>query len=294
MTEHEDWTRAFALLAWDGTQWVAVKVADDGSLYAVLQGDYEGTLTTVALDDAGRISAFVIDSSDAWGRLLSIGNAELAARLGSPVRFDRRGQVVLMETFEAGLQRWYATTYGTNAAVTHDPTTALTGGYSVKMENGDDAANYAQIFHECGVRPAGRVGASAAFALSTTIGSLALFIDYYTATSLLHCGVRFQEDGSKLQYLDSTSAWQDIAVWKPCTRIDQAFNQMKLVADLSAGEYVRVLANGSEYDLSGTAVNQTAGTYSPHYAVYLHFIGRSGDTDYCFIDDVILTVAEPE
>ena len=31
---------------------------------------------------------------------------ELAVRLGSPVSFDRRGDVVMMETFEDGLDAW--------------------------------------------------------------------------------------------------------------------------------------------------------------------------------------------
>lgn len=294
MTEHEDWTRAYSLLAWDGSSWVPVKAGSDGELYAVLQGDYEGTLTTVGLDSEGRISAFIIDSTDAWGRLLSIGNAELAARLGSPMRYDRRGQVLLMETFETGLQRWSKTEYGTNAAVTHDPTSSLTGGYSVKLENGDAALNYAEIHHHSGVRPVGRTGISAAFALSAVIDTLSMFFDEYRATELVHAGVRFLESGSKLQYLDSAAAWQDIAVWTPADRADKCYNQVKLVVDLDAEEYVRVLANGTEYDLSGTAVRVTAGSYNPYYSVVLKFIGRAGDTDYCYIDDVIVTVAEPE
>lgn len=241
-----------------------------------------------------RVSAFVIDATDAWGRLFGIGNAELAARLGSPVRFDRRGQVLLMDTFETGLQRWVPQPYGDNAAITHDPTSALTGGYSVKLENGDDAANYAQILHTCGIRPVGRVGVSAAFALSDVIGSLALFFDYYSAGGLVHAGVRFLESGSKLQYLDATPTWQDIGAWVPCDRGDKSYNQMKLVVDLDAGEYVRVLANGTEHDLTGTAADTNTTEYSPYYSITVKFIGRAGDTDYCYIDDVIVTVAEPE
>lgn len=294
MPEYSDWTRAFALLAWDGSNWVAVKVADDGSLYAVLQGDYEGTLTTVALDDEGRISAFVIDSADAWGRLLSIGNAELAARLGSPMRYDRRGQVLLMETFENGLQRWIPATVGAGASIAHDPTSALTGGYSVKMIGSTAEGGYARIQHHSGVRPVGRAGLSVAFALSTTIEAVGFFFSQYSSTGLVHGAVRYLESGTKLQYTDANNAWQDVAVWTACGRYDQAYNQVKFVVDLDAAEYIRVLANGTEYDLSGTAVHTVAGGYAPYYDIYILFEGRTGQADYCFIDDVIVTVAEPE
>ncbi len=73
-----------------------------GYLTTVIKGDYAGALRTVKLDDQGRLSAFVIDSQDAWGQMLQVGNAELAARLGSIVRFDKRGIVMLMDNFDSG------------------------------------------------------------------------------------------------------------------------------------------------------------------------------------------------
>lgn len=41
-----------------------------------------------------------------------LDNAELAARLGSPVLFDRRGTVIFMDDFNCGVNHWDTVTKG--------------------------------------------------------------------------------------------------------------------------------------------------------------------------------------
>lgn len=82
-------------------------VDESGATTTLIKGEKaDETLKTVLVDGDGRLSAFMIDSSDAWGQMLAVGNAELASRTGSITQYDRRGQVILATNFSDGWGPW--------------------------------------------------------------------------------------------------------------------------------------------------------------------------------------------
>jgi len=71
--------------------------------------------------------------------------AELAARTGSIVTFDRQGSVVFLTDFETGMSSWESAANGTGASVGVSPEHARNGAFSVKMVGGSDGGRSAQI-----------------------------------------------------------------------------------------------------------------------------------------------------
>lgn len=293
MPELPDWMRAFAMIGTDGADYIPVLLGSDGSMYAVLQGEYEGALRTVKLDDEGRISAFVIDSSDAWDRFLTIGNAELAVRLGSPVAYDRRGQVHLFEDFENGIHRWQELTSGSGAAIALDPTTAAAGGYSVKLTPGTTVNKYAYLLYRRGTLPIGRVGMEFSFALpgacQWVFGSL--FVD--DGTALYECKFRWLDSDNGL-YINDSDLGMTLVGTDPLVGLNkQRYNTIKVVIDLPNEEWVRLLFNQQEIDISAHPMEGIAPGAAPRISMEVGVYGTGAAGQDVYIDDVILTFGEP-
>lgn len=293
MPELPDWMRANVILGTDGVDYVPVLLAADGSMYAVLQGEYEGALKTVKLDDEGRLSAFVIDSVDAWERMLSIGNAELAVRLGSPVSYEQRGRVQFLETFENGWSRWDPSVSGLAAAVALDPTCARSGGYSVKLTAGSNASHFAQIKSYHYVRKATRWGIELSFAPQFQFERIYALLDVRDGEDAWHIGIQFDDDNGKLCVYTGFEAWTAVADATALFDYPLGWNTMKVVADISTGKYIRAFFGDAEEDVSDKSL-YTYGLGGVHACnLQVRFVGDDGDNDVANVDDIIITSAEP-
>lgn len=292
MPEFADWTRAFAMMGQHAGDYVTVLLGADGSMYAVLQGEYEGALRTVKLDDEGRLSAFVIDSIDAWDRMLTVGNAELCARLGSSVIYDKRGQVLFVESFERGWYRWTLSTDGTGAAGVITPTVAATGGYSVKLTGGSSDTNLASIHRRVPSRPAGKMGLEFSFAVPAYWDYILASLYLYTGALVYIAAVKFVYTTGNLRVLDEVEGYPIVGTGTALG--GDWFNTIKLVADIDTGMYVRLMFNNQEIAIPTKTVSVNTDTSTPPgIMVDIAFYGREGYNDIMYLDDIILTGAEP-
>jgi len=292
MTEFPDWLRGTVLLGKHNGEYVAVKVEEDGDLNVLLRGEYEGALRTVKLDDEGRMSAFVIDSTDAWGRMLSIGNAELAARLGSIVCADRRGQVVFLESFANGLSPWVPFGGGTGAAVALDPTSYMSSGYSVKLTGGSDDTRVAWIIHRRQLTPLGGVGVSGHVAVPSDIVYFTVFLRIATGTHLYVVALQLDYAALDLRIYNSSAGWTKIGDVKVLYPGAQVYNWWKIVGDLLGERYIRAMWNDVEFDIGSHALYAQASSAKPCLYVNLEVCSRAGYNDSVYVDNIVVTVAE--
>ena len=78
----------------------------------------------------------VVDAEDIFGKLSTIGLAELAARLGSPTTYERRGALIFADIFDSGLSKWNTDTSGAGASVALTALYASVGKYSAMLTAG--------------------------------------------------------------------------------------------------------------------------------------------------------------
>lgn len=294
MSERPDWLRAMALLGQYEGEYKVVLLGPLGEMYAVLQGDDEGTLRTVKLDSEGRLSAFVIDSTDAWGRMLSVGNAELAVRLGSAVAFDRRGQVAFFEHFEHGMSLWTWAKSGTGAACALDPTSSLSGGYSVKLTGGSTNVRFSLIGQSRGVAPMGQVGVEFGFALGSGIDYISVSISMHDGEQAYRAQARYEYVGMDLDVYNAVGAWERVGGAANPGLVGNEYNRLKFVVDQVTHEYVRLLFNSLEVFPTDIGYYHTGATTSTHITVQVALYSRDGNNDFAYIDDVIVTLSEPD
>lgn len=293
MTEQQDWLRAYVLMGQYLGAPVAIQLGPGGLFYAVLRGQGPTGLQTVKVDEDGRLSAFVIDSSDAWGRLLGVGNAELAVRLGSPVAYDRRGQVVFVENFEHGWGLWSITYQGADYAHALDPTTSMSGGYSFKLTAGNASGAYAGINMIRALAPTGKMGLEFVFsinALLNYVGGRLVIVDgarMYTAE------VRYGLATNRLELWNHSGAFESPVATAPVTPGKGRYSTLKFVIDTATQKYERVLFNDVETDLTAYSYYDDGVVLAKRIEVEITNYGRVGNNDIAYIDDIIVTLAEP-
>lgn len=290
---YPDWMRAFLLLGKHDSSFLPVLLGPDGSLYCVLQGEYEGALRTVHLDDEGRISAFVVDELDAWGQMLQVGNAELAARLGSPISYDRRGQVLFTERFDHGLSMWSYDYDGAGAGVSLSPEFYTSGGYSLKLIAGTDVAGFASVDYIRGLFPGARAGLGLYFSVLGNPSAVDVFLGRYDGTNHDQAAMRYVVSTSTIKLLTTGSVWTTLTSEAPIIAGVAIFNYFKLVADIGSGYYVRVMLNEYEYNASAIPILRAPAGLAPSASLHIEVTSGGGATSGIYVDDVALTTQEP-
>jgi len=338
MSEQQDWTRAYLLMAKDGSGNIipllvdasgqmyallrgidalgaaqTVKIDADGQLYTVLRGaagvdvavdaagflsavlkaNYAGSLVTVAADSPGRLSAFVVDSSDVWNQIVTIGNAELAARLGSPVLYHQSGRVLFIESFEYGLQRWSTLTSGTGSSVALDPTTYESAGYSCRLTAGSTPAYLASICSQFGARVAGKCGLALSFARSAVFDTLTINFLVRDGATLHYAGVRLDQDNAQIQVRTGDAIFTSVGTLALPDLGVGIWIHLKFTFDIVTNLYSTVYLNDASFDASAQPMHTTPSTADPALYAEIVFVGNSGDNDAVCIDNVILTGSEP-
>jgi len=314
MPEFPDWLRGLALIGQADDDYVVIKAKSTGELYTLIQGEFEdapktvvldqfgnmlvvlkgqfgGELITVKLDADGRLYSYMTDDIDQWGNILPGGFAELAARLGSLAAYERRGQVVVTDSFEYGLGVWEVVA---DAGYTFelDPVDFIHGGYSVHLNThtaDDDACNF---IREYGGVPA-NVGVGVAFwARFVTPGKHFLFGLNLKDGSESHTGViKGTVSDKKLWYFNSGGTYTEFGTWVPNPDPYQRFRFFKVAVDTDEDEYLYAVVDGQQYDLRGNAC-WNPGSNQYNFQASFQIIGGAADPAEAYIDSFVLTTKE--
>lgn len=291
-----DWTRAVLLTGQDSEgNFVTVQVEPGGQLWMLMKGlDLTtGEIETVGLDDKGRISAFVIDSSDAWGQILAVGNAELAARQGSPVSFDRRGQVIEVQNFANGWGIWSGGGVGALNAYALDPTRSVSGGYSVKLTSGQGEDGAAVVGGIVPTLPDTVAGLAARVSINAEAKYIVVEMHYHDGAYYHRVQWRWDVELGKLEVYDEDGNWQTVETDLQFYHNPALFNYIKLVADFDRDYYVRGLFNSIEKDLSAYPVWKEESGLGEALTCKVWVCSLDGYNDIVYVDSVVVTVNEP-
>lgn len=288
-----DYTRRVILYAWDGTAFVPVLVDEKGNIISVFKGQYGTTLQTVKVDDEGRIIALITDELDVYKNKVIVGNAELAARLGSPKFFDRRGDVVFIDDFSSGLSKWWTTGSGDGNEQLITSEMVRSGGYSVKLVGGSTTPWYSYMRTAFPYPVLSKWGFEIHFCYTVAIDKMIIEFIHDDADDSYESSLQWDYTNPKLQYRDFLGTYRDTIVsFSPLDR-DNLFHVLKLVVDLETHKYHRLIYNEETYDLSDYAVYKGGSQGDNYCEIRIWLYSRDENNDYVHIDNVIVTQNEP-
>ena len=234
-------------------------------------GQYAPTETIVGLSDLG----------------------ELAARLGSIVTFDRRGNVIWMDDFENGIRQWCPFGIGT-WSVDWESNYSKTGGFSCKLTTDAIAGRSVNIQKYIGFPILSAIGLEASFSNEQNWRYLEIWLWLDDGTYEYNAVIRYDHPNKKLQYMDATGAYQDIVGGSYETPdYPEWFDTLKFVADFTTCKYKRLLVNSKVFDLSALSFEKDPFATTPQMVVAFRLTTNANAAAIGYIDDVIITQNEP-
>lgn len=221
--------------------------------------------------------------------------AEIPPRLGSPVTFDRRGNVYYLDSFEHGLRGWAKVEIDSGDAVDISPADYRTGGYSVKLVNGQATISQAGLRMKLPLLAAGKVGFSVAWRSPPGVPRFWIRMFWYSETVGWEAMVECEKAGGKVKLAQLDPIWTELATgitFYPSV-VSTPWHVMKLVADFDTGYYTRLLLDRDEWDISSYPLLAVAVLAKNTLAIDFTAAGDNTTTYYTYVDDVIITQDEP-
>lgn len=218
---------------------------------------------------------------------------ELAARLGSIVTYDRRGDVVFLEDFESGLAKWEASLGGVDGDVYLSMEDARSGLLSVCLLTPSADELNAMILRAAALPSLTATGLEVSFLLASDIGTVDLVISLYDGVYYNYWGGRYDASGERVQYRDSAGDYQDVESPYSLSLAYSMFHTFKLVCDPVTHCYRRVLLDGKQWNLPGVEGAWGEDDRAPYVWVAVIYTGSEGANWGLWVDDVILTHNEP-
>lgn len=218
---------------------------------------------------------------------------ELAARLGSIVTFDRRGDVIWLDDFESDVQKWTFNQTGVGGALVSDATRARNGGFCAHLTTGGALGNIGATTHRSPYQVISKTGFEISFTLNGNISEYLFSLYFYDGVNYHAAIVRFLPATNTLE-VDNNGAWVQVATAIPMAAALYLFHTLKLVGDFTAiMQYVRVILNEVEYDLSAYNLREALNPAGRQLSVALQLTTGVASSQGCYVDDAIITQNEP-
>ena len=219
--------------------------------------------------------------------------AELAARLGSIVTYDRRGDVVFLDSFESGLSAFYTDASGAGGSVTQSPEQARNGMFSAKMVCGSNLLREAYLWKYLPYPILGNLGVEFSFTMAAEIEQLDFIIETIDADKTLWAQLRFDQDADILKYRHGDTGLKTLQAALSLLEFDYMFHTLKVVIDYKKGKYVRALLDEKSWDMSDYPIWTLGAGVGNRLYFALNATGEAAANATIYIDDVIVTQNEP-
>lgn len=219
--------------------------------------------------------------------------SELAVRLGSPVTYDRRGEVIWFDDCRYGLAPWRVGEVGDDAEVSVVVDQTDASPYAIKLTGGSSEGNTVAIYKDYTKEVLNRVGVEFSF-IALSIFDLIYLNILAKDGELTQWGqVRLTYSTGTWAYIDNNSKYQDIASPGIVVGSWEFYHRIKLVIDLPENKYVRFQYDNNEYDLSTYPLVSWDEPITPRYIIDLAMVSRENYNDVIQVGRCIITGNEP-
>jgi len=261
---------------------------------ALLAGMY-GTAPVLAyITSDGRFVMRLEDWPDIWGEAGAMGLAELAAIFSPAKRYDRRGQVIYIDSFEAGLIMVDDEYSGTGAGIAVASDRARTGFHSCKLTAGSDGDCYSRIYHAIPYLSTSRFGIEISFTDHLDSEQHQLRGGINLRDGWYRFRLRYRRPEHDISYWDEDGNWQVIEEDVYLSDDNYMFHTAKLVFDAGSGDYVRWMVDNHTGSLAGVPGQYTVGLGYPAILFWFFVYSTAGKNAVSYVDDLIITQNEPE
>lgn len=220
-------------------------------------------------------------------------DAELAARLGAPNKWERRGDTIWFDTFESGLGTIQVT--GAGAALEHYLSTddPFQGGNVLCVEAGNVAGNHTDCTWFFPVPVLGVWGFAGWVSFNAALDHIDWSIRYADGTNWHEATIRYDHPAQELSILVDGTVWEVLDADIVLNAASHHYHLIKLVVDFDGGTYNRLIVDNHTYVLSDYIFDTLAIVVVPRVALRAEVYNIDGAVASVNLDSLIWTINEP-
>ena len=214
-------------------------------------------------------------------------------RLGLINTLDGKGDILFYDSFESGISKWHQTSGVGDNYIILSPGHARSGNWSLKLHLAGGAWDHTEAAITMPVDQPGRFGFESNFTIRLDSFRPVWNLYYYDIANYYMFAVRYNPATHKLQYHAPLDVWTNFAdvTWEVSPL--HYWHPVKLVIDATRLEYVKFIARGIEYDLTGYTTSVDVLDSRRAIQPRFRWQNAAGASYHGYLDDVIITTNEP-
>lgn len=219
--------------------------------------------------------------------------AELAARLGSIVTFDRRGDVVFLDSFDCGLSAWNVKTVVSGSDAYPVVTPTRSPGLAITLVTPADTYDFQAIYRVFPLTVLGKVGVECSFTPVDDLAYFALDLAYYDGAKVWDFTIWYDHVLGEITVSAADGSYPVIGSPGVQRVYGGSMCVLKAVVDILMVKYDRVLFNEHTYDGSEYGPVGNVALDKPVLVMIVQGWSATAANIGVTIDDFILTQNEP-
>lgn len=257
--------------------------AGEGTLSLIVAKGYQFQFT-----EAGMYS---LPSSPRGPTYAMADLGELAARLGSIVTFDRRGNVIWTDDFQSGVNKWWLEGASTST-FTWSSRTSNGNGFCGELATNANLYGDADIYVSRPFPVLSKMGFEFSFCLDQYLLELYLDVTLYDGTNYYNGVVKWINASDKCQCGGNDLSPTIDLMESSSSLHDFYWNTIKLVIDFTTKKYVRLIVNDVTYDLTSYSLTSSSSSYRM-VNVHISIMNNSTNITILYLGNMIITQNEP-
>lgn len=218
---------------------------------------------------------------------------DLAVRLGSPVYYDRRGEVVYYDTFKYGLSGWTQIKSGNGSNIAIIPSSRMYSGFCARLTSGTTLDKSASLIHTESCIGSKRYGIELCLGDRTGGGTLEVNLIGNMIGGGFRIGFRYDFDTYKQSIRINDTSYVEVL---PSVTIGSSYDNVshiKIVADFNTGKYIRLMIKNVTIDISDYIMQSVEDEGLDEVSIQIIRNGNNLGVRTTDINHVILTANEP-
>ena len=218
---------------------------------------------------------------------------ELAVRLGSPVTYDRRGTVYWLTDFEEGIEGTLNGGDGTGWEVRATHHHSVRGYLCARLTGGSTGNLTASVGKRLSPALFTTYGLEVTFSCESDLSQVLVILQYNDGTTRHYTSLQIVPSTGEVDYRGSDGNYHLLGYVDIDNDDPDLFYTVKIVSDLITDQWVRVLFNQTEFDMTGIDIYTNADASQPRIEVTAGVISAAAHNGIAYIDSMIVTVGDP-